>query len=153
VKVVLRRWSSQTEAEELAQGDIGITFLPDDAWSQGKCGLRVLQFMAAGLPVVANPVGMNRRMVIPNSTGLLADTPAEWAAAIEQLAADPQRRSRLGTAGRRQVEQGYSVSGWKDRFADFVANVVCGEEIRGTEVIPFPSDAAGASQRQSERAA
>ncbi len=153
VKVVLRRWSSQTEAEELAQGDIGISFLPDDAWSQGKCGLRVLQFMAAGLPVVANPVGMNRRMVIPGGTGLLAETPAQWAAAIEQLAVDPQRRSRLGTAGRCQVEQGYSVRGWKDRFADLVANVVCGEERTGAEVIAFPSDAVVARERQSRRAA
>ncbi len=153
VKVVLRRWSSQTEAEELAQGDIGITFLPDDAWSQGKCGLRTLQFMAAGLPVVANSVGMNCRMVIPDRTGLLADTPDEWAAAIEQLAADPQRRSRLGTAGRRQVEQGYSVREWQDRFADFVANVVCGQGFERAAVIPFPSVAAAASERQSRRAA
>ncbi len=151
VKVVLRRWSSQTEAEELAQGDIGISFLPDDAWSQGKCGLRVLQFMAAGLPVVANPVGMNRRMVIPDGTGLLAETPAQWAAAIEQLAADPQRRSRLGAAGRRQVEQDYSVRRWKDRFADFVVKTIHGEGLTGAEVAAFPSDAAITCQRQNPR--
>jgi hypothetical protein len=84
---------------------------------------------------------------------LLADTPAQWAAAIEQLAADPQRRSRLGAAGRREVEQDYSVCGWQDRFADFVANVVRGEGLPGAEVAPFPSDAAVAGQRQSWRAA
>ena len=149
VKVVFRRWSPRTEAEELAQGDIGITFLPDDTWSEGKCGLRVLQFMAAGLPVIANPVGMNRRMVIPDGTGLLADTPTQWAAAIEQLATDPQRRSRLGTAARRQVERDYSVRGWKDRFADFVANVVCGEALhQDPEVIFFRTDAAVANHRR-----
>ena len=153
VKVVLRRWSSQTEAEELAQGDIGITFLPDDTWSRGKCGLRVLQFMAAGLPVVANPVGMNRRMVIPDGTGLWADTPAQWATAIEQLATDPQRRSRLGTAGRQQVEQGYSVGGWKDRFADFVANIVRGEVFPGAVAALPRSDAAVAIDCQSRPAA
>jgi glycosyltransferase involved in cell wall biosynthesis len=142
VKVVFRRWSSQTEAEELAQGDIGVTFLPDDAWSQGKCGLRVLQFMAAGLPVVANPVAMNRQMVIPGDTGLLADTPEQWAAAIEQLAADPPRRSQMGAAGRRQVEQGYSVHGWKDRFADFVANAIRGRPLPGDQEATFPGDPA-----------
>jgi glycosyltransferase involved in cell wall biosynthesis len=153
VKVIFRPWSSQTEAEELAQGDIGITFLPDDAWSQGKCGLRVLQFMAAGLPVVANPVAMNRQMVIPGDTGLLADTPEQWAAAIAQLAADPPRRSRMGAAGRRQVEQGYSVQGWKDRFADFVANVVRSPPLADAEVIAFPPDAAVACQRSCRQAA
>jgi glycosyltransferase involved in cell wall biosynthesis len=153
VKVVLRRWSSQTEAEELAQGDIGITFLPDDAWSLGKCGLRVLQFMAAGLPVVANPVGMNHRMVIPDQTGMLADTPDQWAAAIGQLAADPPRRSRLGAAGRRQVEQGYSISSWADRFADFVAGVIRGERFAGAEATAFPSDESLSRQRRSWRAA
>jgi glycosyltransferase involved in cell wall biosynthesis len=115
--------------------------------------LRVLQFMAAGLPVVANPVAMNRQMVIPDATGLLADTPAEWAAAIEQLAADPQRRSRLGTEGRRQAAQSYSVRGWKDRFADLVADVVHGKPLEDAEVIAFPADAAVAGQRRSQRAA
>jgi hypothetical protein len=115
--------------------------------------LRVLQFMAAGLPVVANSVGMNRRMVIPDETGVLADAPAQWAAAIEQLAADPPRRSRLGAAGRRQVEQRYNVRGWKDPFADFVANVVCGQGLPDAEVIAFPSDATLACQRRSWRAA
>jgi glycosyltransferase involved in cell wall biosynthesis len=136
VKVVLRPWSFQTEVEDLAQGDIGITFLPDDAWSQGKCGLRVLQFMAAGLPVVANPVAMNRQMVIPGHTGLLADTPERWAAAIEQLAADPSRRSQMGAAGRRLVEQEYSVAGWADRFADLVAGVV-GQRRSAAHVVDF----------------
>lgn len=121
VRVVPRTWSSATEAAELADGDIGITWLPDDAWSRGKCGLRVLQFLAAGLPVVANPVGMNREQVIPGQTGFLASTPSEWAEAIVRLATDLPLRQRMGQAGRRLVEEHYSVTRWGRPFAEVVA--------------------------------
>ncbi len=122
LRVVLRRWSSATEARELADCDIGISWLPDDAWSRGKCGLKVLQYMAAGLPVVANPVGMNRRLVQHEETGLLATTPDEWSAAIARLSADPALRERMGTAGRRLVEEQYSVGRWGSKFAQVVAD-------------------------------
>jgi glycosyltransferase involved in cell wall biosynthesis len=126
VNVELRRWSSATEAAELAEGDIGINWLPDDGWSCGKCGLKVLQYMAAGLPVVANPVGMNHRMIVHGQTGFLASTPQEWAEAIARLAADPQLRHTMGVAGRRLVEQQYSVAGWGPRFAEVIHRVACG---------------------------
>jgi len=123
LRVETRRWSSATEAEDLAAGDIGVTWLPDDSWSPGKCGLRVLQFMAAGLPVVANRVGMNRRMVVDGETGFLADTPREWAEVVGRLADDPQLRRRMGAAGRRLVEQQYGVEIWGRRFSDVLAGV------------------------------
>lgn len=123
INVVLRPWAAATEAAELAHADIGISWLSDDSWSRGKCGLKVLQYMAAGLPVVANRVGMNRHMVVHGETGLLADTPDEWSQAIARLAADPALRSRMGAAGRRMVEQDYAVDRWGPRFARIIRNV------------------------------
>ncbi len=120
LEVVPRRWSRMTEAAELADADVGINWLPDDAWSRGKCGLRVLQYMAAGLPVVANPVGMNRRMVGDGRNGLLASTPQQWADAIARLAADPGLRRDFGRSGRRLLERRYSVGAWAAKFADIV---------------------------------
>jgi glycosyltransferase involved in cell wall biosynthesis len=131
LRVVLRPWSAATEAAELADADIGVSWLPDDAWSLGKCGLRVLQYMAAGLPVVANPVGMNRRMVTHGETGFLASSPAEWAEAIACLAADPLLRARMGAAGRAAVEEHYSVEAWGPRLA-----VVMDEIVRGVPHVP-----------------
>lgn len=120
VKVVARRWSSQTEAQELAGCDVGISWLPDDPWSAGKCGLKLLQYMAAGLPVVANSVGMHRQLVRHGETGFLADTPAEWIAAIGRLAEDPALRRRMGAAGRELVEDHYNVDRWSGVFASLL---------------------------------
>jgi glycosyltransferase involved in cell wall biosynthesis len=111
-------WSEATEAEELASADIGICWMPDDGWSLGKCGLKLLQYMAAGLPVVANRVGVHKELVRHGETGYLADTAEEWQGAIGQLAGDPALRRRMGTAGRRLMEVNYSVARgaamWRD---------------------------------------
>ncbi len=102
-------WSEASEASDLAAADIGISWIPDDPWSRGKCGLKVLQYMAAGLPVVANPVGVQVEMVRDGETGFLAATESQWIDAIRTLAADPDLRRRMGQAGRRLVEEKYSV--------------------------------------------
>jgi glycosyltransferase involved in cell wall biosynthesis len=105
-----RVWSEAAEAEELAGADIGISFIPDDLWSLGKCGLKVLQYMAAGLPVVANPVGVQADIVRHGETGYLVETPEEWLEAVARLGDDPALRQRMGWAGRRLVERDYGVA-------------------------------------------
>ncbi len=103
-------WSEATEATDLAEADVGISWLPDDAWSAGKCGLKVLQYMAAGLPVVANPVGVQQILVRHGETGFLAQTPDEWLQAIQLLASDSELRRRMGFAGRQLVEAEYQTT-------------------------------------------
>lgn len=103
-------WSEATEAAEIAAADVGIGWVPDDPWSRGKCGLKVLQYQAAGLPVVANPVGVQAAFVRDGVTGFRATAPDEWVAAVRRLAADADLRRRLGAAGRAQVEARYSVA-------------------------------------------
>ena len=102
-------WREKTEADDIAAADVGISWLPDDPWSRGKCGLKVLQYMAAGLPVVANRVGVQAQMVKHGETGFLAETPAQWQEAIVRLAGDPALRRRMGRAARRRVEAEYDV--------------------------------------------
>lgn len=118
-------WRNDTEAQEIASGDVGISWIPDDDWSRGKCGLKVLQYMAAGLPVVANPVGVHPEMIRHGATGFLATTEAEWVNALRTLADDPALRLRMGRAARARVERDYSVragaAAWAEllgRFAD-----------------------------------
>jgi glycosyltransferase involved in cell wall biosynthesis len=103
-------WTEEGEAREIAAADIGISWLPDDLWSRGKCGLKVLQYMAAGLPVVANSVGIQADLVRHGETGYLADTPEQWADALVRLGSDAGLRWRLGQAGRRRVEEAFGVA-------------------------------------------
>lgn len=132
VRVVPRQWSMAGEAFELADADIGISWLPDDPWSLGKCGLKVLQYMAAGLPVIANPVGMNRTMVIHGKTGFLAATPQEWATAVSRLAHDLDLRRRMGEAGRDLVRRCYSVDRWAPEFAALI------DRLPREQLVPHP---------------
>ena len=113
---------------DLAAANIGISWLPNDLWSQGKCGLKVLQYMAAGLPVVANPVGVQAGFVQPGVTGFWANSPDEWVAAVGRLVCDANLRHRLGLAGRRLVEQEYHVQRgaelWLDVLRGFEASTL-----------------------------
>ncbi len=102
-------WSQETEAQDLAEADIGISWTPPDRWSLGKCGLKVLQYMAAGLPVIANPVGVQAVLVRHGETGFLAQTPGEWVQAVRALAENPELRRKMSRSGRQLVEREYSV--------------------------------------------
>lgn len=119
-------WSEATEAAEIAGADVGISWVPDDAWSRGKCGLKVLQYMAAGLPVVTNPVGVHSEIVRHGETGFLATSEAEWIEAIRTLAADLDLRRRMGAAGRRVAEERYSVEAGAQLWTSLLSGLTAG---------------------------
>lgn len=102
-------WNEATEAAEIAGADVGIGWVPDDPWSRGKCGLKVLQYQAAGLPVIANPVGVQAAFVRDGVTGFQAATTEQWVKAVRMLADDAALRQRFGNAGRERVEASFSV--------------------------------------------
>lgn len=113
-------WDEVHEPAALASADIGISWLPDDRWSRGKCGLKVLQYMASGLPVVANPVGVQADLVRTGETGFLVETPEQWVEAVGRLVRDPQLRMRMGEAGRRRVEDEFSVAAGARKWLDLL---------------------------------
>jgi glycosyltransferase involved in cell wall biosynthesis len=113
-------WDQRAEARQIASASVGVSWLPDDLWSRGKCGLKILQYQAAGLPVIANPVGCQNEMIQTGVTGVLASTPAEWVDAVKLLAYDAYLRRRMGSKGRLQVESDYSISAWADTFVSSV---------------------------------
>lgn len=103
-------WNKATEADEIPQFDIGLMPLFDDAWSKYKCGLKLLQYMAAGVPGIASPVGVNAEIVDHSRNGFLARTPDEWAAALDALLQNEATRHEIGAAARQTAVERYSVA-------------------------------------------
>jgi glycosyltransferase involved in cell wall biosynthesis len=113
----LLAWSEATEVVAIQSMDIGIMPLDDSPWARGKCGYKLIQYMACGVPVVASPVGVNADIVEHGVNGFLATTEQEWREALTTLLRDPALRQRMGAAGRRKVEAEFSLAVWGPRVA------------------------------------
>jgi glycosyltransferase involved in cell wall biosynthesis len=114
-------WSEQTEAEDIARLDVGIMPLVDAPFERGKCGYKLIQYMACGLPVVASPVGVNRQLVEHGVNGYLASTQSDWEQALRILIADPALRFRMGMAGRTKVEGRYTLQALRPKLAEIIS--------------------------------
>ena len=115
-----REWQEQCEVADIQQMDIGIMPMPDAPWARGKCGYKLIQYMACGLPVIASPVGVNRDIVEHGVNGFLASTKEQWRQAIELLTADGDLRQRMGQAGRAKIEKHYSIQVQGPRVAKLI---------------------------------
>ena len=113
----IRPWDEAREAADLAAMDVGLMPLPDTPFERGKCGYKLIQYMAAGRPVVASPVGVNGAIVADGRTGFLATRPQEWADALAALARDPALCRRMGRAGRERAVIHYSLAAWAPHVA------------------------------------
>lgn len=114
-----RAWVAATELEDLAEIDIGIMPLPDDEWAKGKCGLKGLQYMALGIPTLMSPVGVNTEIISPGINGYLPSTEEEWVNDLSRLVESEEERNRMGIAGRKTVEEHYSVKAWKNKYVEY----------------------------------
>ncbi|WFM69993.1 glycosyltransferase family 4 protein [Halomonas sp. CKK8] len=113
-------WSEESEADAIARFDIGIMPLQDGPWERGKCGYKLIQYMAAGKPVVASSVGMNIEIVEGWQCGRLAADQAQWYQALSELLTDRVERYALGMKGRQAVEEHYSLQAQAPRLADIL---------------------------------
>ena len=118
--VIRRTWSLAEEARDLTRCDVGIMPLPDDAWTRGKCALKILQYFAASLPVVCSPVGANVGIVEHGRDGYFARGAEEWTDSLVDLLANTDKRRAFGRAGRELVEREYSVERNVERLVDAI---------------------------------
>lgn len=106
--VEIKQWSEETEVAEIQNFDLGIMPLLDGPGERGKCGYKLIQYMACAKPVVASPVAVNRDIVEHNKNGYLASSTEEWVEAFRRLSQE-NLRQRMGTAGRKKVENEYAL--------------------------------------------
>ena len=119
------RWSDASQVRDLAAAHIGLAPLPEDLWTTGKGGYKIIQYLAAGLPVLASPLEAQREIGGPEGeAALYCATPAEWIAALKRLAADPALRARMGAAARRRAEELFDVRKVSARYASLLLELV-----------------------------
>jgi glycosyltransferase involved in cell wall biosynthesis len=118
--MTFRKWEKKGEKDLLLGFDVGMMPLKDDPWSRGKCGLKLIQYMASGLPSVAHPVGVAPEMIVDGVDGFLPDDAEGWKDALTRLATDPVLRRRMGKAAREKAEERYSVATWGPKVAEII---------------------------------
>ncbi|HEX4948747.1 MAG TPA: glycosyltransferase family 4 protein [Blastocatellia bacterium] len=109
VNLEARPWNPATEVQELQSFDVGIMPLIDSVFERGKCGFKLIQYMACARPVVASPIGVNQQLVRHGENGFQALTTEEWLQAFQTVRETPDKGRTLGRMGRAQVEQQYSL--------------------------------------------
>ncbi|HEU4929553.1 MAG TPA: glycosyltransferase family 4 protein [Candidatus Krumholzibacteria bacterium] len=109
-------WREAEEVADLHRMDIGVMPLADDEWSRGKCSLKLLQYMSAGVASVSSPRGSAGEIVRDGENAILADTPAEWREALIALAGSAESRRNMGEKARNRVVADYSLKVWGPRF-------------------------------------
>lgn len=118
--MLFERWDYDTEKQSILSFDMGIMPVKDDIWSLGKCGLKLIQYMAAGLPSVTHPVGVAQDMIIDGYNGFLRKDTEGWKDAISTLQKDVDLRRTMGVASRKIVEERYSLNIWGPRVAEIL---------------------------------
>ncbi len=109
VQVEVLPWTEATEVENISACQVGVMPLQDSLWERGKCGYKLIQYMACGLPVMASGVGVNPEIVRHGENGFVANTADEWVTKLVELLQSPSLRRQMGTAGRQLVENEYCI--------------------------------------------
>lgn len=119
-------WSHDTEINNLLTSDIGIMPLDDSYWERGKCGYKIIQYMACGLPTVASAVGANVEILNSHSVGFLVSSQQEWEVALDRLLTDQKLRASIGKQARERVEESYCIQETEHDMKKLLLNIPTG---------------------------
>lgn len=117
-------WSEEEEGRELARCHVGIMPLADGPWERGKCGYKLIQYMAAARPAVASPVGASKSIVVPGKTGFIASSAEEWINTLSGLANDRERARTVGLAARQRAEAIYSLKFSAPKLVEIIQEAI-----------------------------
>ncbi|HEY9063030.1 MAG TPA: glycosyltransferase family 4 protein [Pseudobacteroides sp.] len=120
VRVECVKWSQETEFKLIQESDIGIMPLLDTIWEKGKCGFKLIQYMASGLPTVSSPEPANEEITVKGRTGFIASNEDEWVKYMSILLEDRGIRDKMGLEARRRVEENYSYQVWGNKLVSLI---------------------------------
>jgi len=124
VPVTVLPWREDEEIAAVQSFDIGVMPLRDDPWSRGKCGFKLIEYMACGVPVVASPVGVNAQIVEHGRNGFLSATPDEWVANLRRLVDDAALRRQMGERAREAAVADWSLQRWAPEVVRLMAGAL-----------------------------
>ncbi len=127
VEVEMVNWTEQTEVSELHKFDIGVMPMPDNEWTRGKVGCKMLQYMANGIPAVVSYTPTNVEIIEDNRDGFLARSEAEWIEKLSLLIENATLREKVGRAGRKTVEERFSLELNAPKYLDILERVYKGK--------------------------
>jgi len=117
VPVDVRRFDLEREVDDFASLDIGLYPMLNEPWAAGKSGLKAIQYLTAGVPYIASPIGIVAEIGVPGVTHFLANDADDWQAALISLLEDQQLRAEMGAAGRRHAELNHDLPKSADLLA------------------------------------
>ena len=115
---IYKQWQLETEQDDLLKMHIGIMPLKEGPWFEGKCGFKLIQYLACGIPTIASPVGVNSKIVHHNENGFIAANKKEWMECLRMLINDSKLRSKMGKNGRKHIVDEYSLESQANNFLD-----------------------------------
>jgi len=124
VNLNLIKWNEETEIQEIFKFDVGIMPLIDSPWEKGKCGFKLIQYMACGVPVIGSPVGVNTKIISHGENGFLAKNDDEWTKSLKFFIENSEQKKIMGSVGKRLVEKEYSLKNNIIRLKELFENLI-----------------------------
>ncbi|HBE42175.1 MAG TPA: glycosyl transferase family 1 [Bacteroidales bacterium] len=124
INVIWIEWDQETEISEIKNFNVGIMPLEDDQWSAGKCGFKIIQYMACGIPVIASPVGVNKELIEHGINGFLASGEDEWKSSVLYFVNNPEQALIMGNCGYKKFITSYSLEANAKKYLDIIKSSI-----------------------------
>ena len=121
--IINKKWSLENEVSDLETIDIGIMPMPDNDWTRGKCCFKALLYMSMQIPCVCSSVGINKKIIKDGTNGFIASSNKEWFDKLSFLIENEALRKKIGVAGRKTVEESFSVKVNSDRYLEIIKRI------------------------------
>jgi len=102
-------WTEHDEAIALCKADVGLAPMPENNWTKGKCALKVLQYMATGLPVISSAAGVNAYVVENGISGYLAYDDGQWFELVILISKEKPTLRQMGELGKQRAHKEFSI--------------------------------------------